>query len=198
VADQLATRAQLAAALQKDVASLNTATADVWLNAATAVVQEAAGFQRILRVTDEQITLTGTTDSWLRLPQIPVVSVSAVTLDGEALTAGAAGSGGSTYRLRGTRLWRGDGWQKYCGEPSEASVTYTHGYADTAQGIELARGTVISLARIPYDNPTAVAREQIDDYQVAYGVVSAAMEASKFLRRALRRQYGHRAGLVGI
>jgi hypothetical protein len=149
-------------------------------------------------VEGEQITLTGTTDSWLRLPQQPVRSVATVLLDGSAVTLGVAGSGGATYRVRGTRLWRGDGWQKYVGEPSEVAVTYSHGYAGSEQGIELARGAVIGLARTPYDNPSAVSREQIDDYQVAYQVVSAAMEASKFLRRALRRQYGPRAGLVRI
>lgn len=194
MADMLATRAQLASALQKDV---DNATADVWLAAATAVVQEAAG-QRIVLVEDEQITLTGTTDSWLRLPQQPVRAVAAVLLDGSAVTVGAAGSGGSTYRLRGSRLWRGSGWQTYVGEPSEADIIYSHGYDTDEQGIELARGTVIGLARTPYDNPSAVTREQIDDYQVAYQVVSAALEASRYLRRALRRQYGHRASLTRI
>jgi len=195
MADMLATREQLASALQQDV---DNATANVWLAAATAVVQEAAGGQRIVLVENEQITLTGTTASWLRLPQQPVRSVAAVAIDGSAVTLGVAGSGGSTYRLRGTRLWRGDGWQTYVGEPSEVAVTYSHGYADSEQGIELARGTVIGLARAPYDNPSAVSREQIDDYQVAYQAVSAAMEANRFLRRALRRQYGPRAGLVRI
>jgi hypothetical protein len=194
VADMIATREQLASALQKDV---DNATADVWLAASTAVVQEAAG-QRIVLVEDEQITLTGTTDSWLRLPQQPVRSVATVLLDGAAVTLGVAGSGGATYRLRGTRLWRGDGWQKYVGEPSEVDIIYSHGYDTAEQGIELARGTVIGLARTPYDNPSAVSREQIDDYSVAYQVASAALEVNKFLRRALRRQYGPRAGLVRI
>ena len=194
MADLLATPSDLASALQQDV---DTATATLWLTAATAVVQEAAG-QRIVLVEGEQITLTGTTDSWLRLPQQPVRSVAAVLLDGSAVTGGAAGSGGSTYRLRGARLWRGSGWQTYVGEPSEVTVTYSHGYDTDEQGIELARGSVIGLARAPYDNPSAVSREQIDDYNVAYQAVSAALEANRFLRRALRRQYGVRAGLVRI
>ena len=194
MADMLATREQLASALQEDV---NNATADVWLAAATAVVQEAAG-QRILLVENEQITLTGSTASWLRLPQAPVRSVSSVLLDGAAVSGGPSGSGGSTYRLRGARLWRGDGWQRYVGEPSEITVVYSHGYDSDEQGIELARGTVLGLARAPYANPSAVSREQIDDYQVAYQTVSAAMEASKYLRRALRRQYGPRAGLASL
>lgn len=195
MADLLATPSDLASALQQDV---DTATATLWLQAATAVVQEAAGGQRIALITGDQVTLTGTTDSWLRLPQLPVRSVASVLIDGEAVTSGAPGSGGATYRVRGNRLWRGSGWQTYVGEPSEVTVTYSHGYDTDEQGIELARGAVIGLARAPYDNPSAVSREQIDDYNVAYQAVSAALEVNRFLRRALRRQYGHRAGLVQI
>lgn len=194
MADLLATPSDLASALQQDV---DTATATLWLQAATAAVQEAAG-QRIVLIENEQITLTGTADSWLRLPQQPVRAVATVLLDGSAVTLGSAGSGGSTYRRRGSRLWRGDGWQTYVGEPSEVTVIYSHGYDTDEQGIELARGTVIGLARTPYDNPAAVSREQIDDYSVAYQAVSAALELNRFLRRALRRQYGARAGLVRI
>lgn len=194
MADLLATPSDLASALQQDV---DTATATLWLTAATAVVQEAAG-QRIVLIEDEQITLTGTTESWLRLPQQPVRAVATVLLDGSAVTVGLAGSGGSTYRVRGSRLWRGSGWQTYVGEPSEVTVTYSHGYDTDEQGIELARSSVIGLARTPYDNPSAVSREQIDDYNVAYQAVSAALEANRLLRRALRRQYGARVGLVRI
>lgn len=195
MADQLATPEQLASALQQD---LDTATANVWVNAATAVVQEAAGGQRILQVTGDVITLTGTTDSWLPLPQLPVTAVTAVLLDGDALTVGAPGSGGLTYRRRGSRLWRGSGWQQYRGEPSEITVTYTHGYAPGAQGLELARSAVLGLARAAYANASGATREQSDDYQVAYERASVAMEANPYLRRALRRQYGQRAGLVRI
>jgi hypothetical protein len=124
--------------------------------------------------------------------------VASVLLDGGAVTAGSPGSGGSTYRLRGNRLWRGSGWQTYVGEPSEVTVTYSHGYDADEQGIELARHAAIGLARGPHENPSAVAREQIDDYQVAYQAMSAAMEAAGALRRALRRQYGPRGGLVRI
>src|SRR5262245_51785941 len=106
MADQLATPEELDSALQQD---LDLATANLWLDAATAGVEEAAGMQRLILVEDDEIELTGFTDSWLDLPQRPVVSVASVVLDGVTLTAGAAGSGGSTYRLRGNRLWRGDG-----------------------------------------------------------------------------------------
>jgi hypothetical protein len=195
MADQLATPEDLASALQQD---LDASTANLWIDVATAVVQEAAGGQRILQVAADTANLTGTTDSWLDLPQIPVTAVSAVTLDGAALTAGTPGSATTTYRLRGNRLFRYDGWQTYIGEPSNVVVTYTHGYPAAHQGLQLARGAVLGLAKVAYINVSGATSESIDDYQVAYEAVSAAMETSTNLKAALRRQYGRRAGLVRI
>lgn len=195
MADQLATPADLASLLQQD---LDTATATLLVEAATAVVQEAAGGQRILQVVGDTFTVTGTTDSWLDLPQIPVTAVSAVTIDGDALTAGTAGDPPTRYRRRGNRLWRGDGWQIWTGEPSEVAGTYTHGYAAGNQRLQLARSAVLALAAVPYSNPAGAISVKIDDYAEAYSAVSARMEASKGLKAALRRQYGRRSGLVRI
>jgi hypothetical protein len=200
-ADQLATPQDLASLVQRDWASLTAAqqaTATLIVEICTAVVQAAADGQRIVEVAGDTATLTGTTESWLRLPQIPVSAVASVTLDGEALTAGAAGSGGTTYRLRGDRLWRGDGWQTYCGEPSEVVVVYTHGYASGAQRLQLGRGAVLGLGRGLFVNADGVLREQIDDYAVAYEAASEALDASPILRAALRWEYGPRGGLVRI
>lgn len=199
MADQLATPEELASLLQQD---LDASTANLVLNVATASVQEAAGNQRILQVIGDTANLTGLTDSWLDLPQIPVTVVTSVTLDGEVLTAGSPGDAGSTYRLRGSRLWRGCGWQTYVGEPSDVVVVNTHGYATGSQGLELARGATLSIAKGMYANPSGVAREQIDDYAVSYakaaGEAAELMEAAPGLRAALRRKYGRRAGLVRI
>lgn len=195
MADQLCTPEDLASALQQD---LDASTANLWVDVATAVVQEAAGGQRILQVIADAANLTGTTDSWLDLPQTPVTAVASVTLDGVALTAGTPGSATTTYRLRGNRLFRYDGWQTYIGEPSNVVVVNTHGYAAGSQGLQLARGAVIGLAKVAYVNVSGASREQIDDYSVAYDAVNAAMEASPNLKAALRRQYGRRAGLVRI
>lgn len=199
MADQLATPTDLAALLQQD---LDASTANLVIDAATAAVQEAAGGQRILQVTNDTANLTGTTDSWLDLPQIPVTAVSSVTLDGVTVTAGSPGSAATTYRLRGNRLWRTDGWQTYIGEPSNVVVVNTHGYASGSQGLQLARGATLSIARALYSNPSGVASEQIDDYAVSYA--KAAAEAADFLanapglRAALRRQYGRRVGLARL
>lgn len=194
MADQLCTPEQLASALQQD---LDASTANLWINASTAVVQAAAG-QRIIEVEDDEILLLGTTDAWLDLPQRPVNTVTSVTLDGVALTAVAAGGSTAGYRRYGARLWRGEGWQTYCGEPSDVAIIYSHGYPAGHQGLELGRAATLGLSKQGYTNVSGATRERIDDYEVAYAAVSAALEASPNLRAALRRQYGRRSGLVRI
>jgi hypothetical protein len=194
VADQLATPSELASALQQD---LDASTANLWVNAGTAVVQATCG-QRILQVVGDTAELMGTTSSWLDLPQIPVTSIASVTLDGTAVTAGTAGSASTTYRRVGSRLWRTDGWQNYIGEPSTVVVVNTHGYASGRQELELARLGVLSIAKGAYANPSGALREAIDDYQVAYQEMAAQMDASPFLAARLRKQYGRPAGLVRI
>jgi hypothetical protein len=194
MADQLASPADVGVLL--GISDLEVAKAALLVEIATALVQDAAGGQRIVAVAGEEITLTGTTDAWLDLPQLPVTAVTAVELDGVALTAGAAGSGGSTYRLRGSRLWRGDGWQTYVGEPSEVTVTYSHGYPALHQGLQLGRAAVLGLIRGAYDNPEGRTSVKVDDYSAAYDALSARMETSPHLRAGLRRTYGRRAGSV--
>lgn len=191
-ADQLATPADLATLLGVPADDRMT----LLVECATAVVQEAAGNQRILQAVDDAVTLPGLTPSELRLPQIPVTAVTSVTLDGAALTAGAAGSGGKTYRLIGNSLWRGDGWQAYCGEPSEVVVTYSHGYPPNSQELQLARNEVLSLASGRYDNPGNAGQVRIDDYAATYDAMSR--EMTKSMRASLRRKYGRQAGAVRV
>jgi len=193
VADMLATASDLASLVQADV---DTASATLAIEIGTAVVQAAADGQRILQVVGDTATAVGTTERFLRPPQWPVTAVSAVTLDGVALTAGSAGSGGSTYRLVGDRLYRGCGWQTYCGEPSEVVFTYTHGYAAGDQRLQLGRGAALSLGRGLFVNASGVIREQIDDYAVAYAEAQAALDASPALKAAIRKTYGPKARMV--
>lgn len=191
MADQLCTPEDLAALLQQD---LDLATATVVIEAATAVVQAAAG-QRIVEVVDDEITLLGTTDAWLDLPQRPVTAVTSVELDGTALTEGTATG---NYRRFGARLWRGCGWATCWTEPSTVVVVDTHGYPTGDQGLQLARSATLGISRTVYANPAGITREALDDYSVAYEAAAAAMDASPHLVGALRRQYGRRAGLVRI
>lgn len=204
MADQLATPTDLAALLQKDV---DTASATLAIEAATAVVQEASDYQRILQVVGDTEVIVAPRGPWLELSQRPVTAVLTVTLaDGTVVTAGTATG---TYRLIKNRLWRDLGWISgqpvyygfgygVCAAPGLVTVVYTHGLAAGDQRLQLARGWVLSLARAVFENPTGVSSEKIDDYQVAYERASAALEASPSLKRALRRQYGKRAAMVRV
>lgn len=196
MADQFATAVDLQTLL--GLSSIDTDRANLILAGVTAAIQEAAGGQRIIQVVDDTATLMGVANWWLDLPQIPVTAVESVTLDGTALTVGAAGDASSTYRLHGNRLFRGDTWQVYVNEPSSVVVVYTHGYAAGSQDLELAKATCLGLSRGIYDNPTGVARESIDDYSVSYELASSQIEASPFLKAAIRRKYGRRGGWVRV
>lgn len=216
-ADQLATTSDLASFLQITADAAFNTTAAVLIESATAVVQQAAGGQRIVQVVGDTASVIGTTDSWLDLPQIPVTAVTSVTLDGRTLTPS------TDYRLMGNRLWRKFGWQTNYGwpydgaysywggypppqilsgypyqEPSQVVVVNTHGYATGSQQLQLARRAVLSLAAGVYANPEGATQTRIDDYTAAYDAMAAKMEASTHLRAALRKAYGRRAGLVRV
>jgi hypothetical protein len=209
MADQLATPEDLASFLQQD---LDLSTATLLVEVATAVVQQAAGGQRIVQVVGDVCSILSTSDSWLDLPQIPVTAVTSVVLDGLTLTVD------TDYKRFGNRLWNRYGWQNKLGwvygwdwrpsyapfgtpwtgqEPSLSAVTYTHGYASGSQELQLGRGAVLALGRA-YMNPSGVTHEKIDDYMVAFDAMSAAMESTPHLKAALRRAYGRRGGLVRI
>ncbi len=185
MADQLATPQDLASLLQKD---LDAATATLLVEISTAAVQATVG-QRLVQVADDSIVLLGDTGSWLVLPQRPVTAVTSVTLDGAAVT---------DWVRFGARLFRRDGWAACASEPSTVEVVCSHGYPPGAQELQLARGACLSIIRDWYDNPSSTTSVKIDDYAETFSAMAATLEASPYLRAALRRQYGQRGGLVRI
>lgn len=191
MADQLATSADLANKLQRDLATLNADTATLLLDTATGLVQDEVR-QRLVEVVGDTFTLLGTAESWLSLPERPVTDVTAVALDGEALTFG------DDLKRFGSRLWRREGWQVDRHAPATVTGTYTHGYPSGAQRLQTARGIVLAMCAQAYENATGVRGEAIDDYRVQWDEVAARMELSEHARRTLRRAYGRRAGLVRI
>ncbi|MEV6344135.1 hypothetical protein [Actinoplanes sp. NPDC051851] len=178
-ADLLATDEDLASLAQQD---LDTASAILALEICTAVVQAEAE-QRIVRVVDDTVTVWGTTDRVLCLPEHPVVSVLSVTYNGTVLAAGA-------WRRCASGLWRESGWSERTGEPGEVAVVYTHGLAVDDQKCQYGRGVVLGLARGLVTNPDGVQREQIDDYAVAYAEAEAALTAAPEVGDRLRKLYG--------
>jgi hypothetical protein len=191
--DRLATVEQLM--LMPGVpADLDPDVAGMLIEAATAVVQAAAGGQRILEVVDDEVTLYGDHASRLDLPQRPVTAVTSVTHDGTLLTQGTAHG---TWRRAPNAVWRSCGWGSNCG-PVPTTVVYTHGYPEGHQKLVLARTAVLGLAKGVAGNPTGMTRMTIDDYSEAYDRAQAALEASTSLTAALRRQYGRPAGSVRV
>lgn len=189
MADQLADPVDLASLLERDDIDAYKATTLVEIG--TSIVQAAAGGQRILYVEDDPFDIMGTSSCWLDLPQIPVAkgSVTSVTIDDVSVT---------DFKQFGNRLWRRCGWAPVCGEPSEVAGLNSHGLQAGDQGLQLARGAVLSICNSAYGNPAGVTAERIDDYSVTYGALAAQMDAAPQLKAAIRAQYGRRAAVVRI
>lgn len=192
MADQLATPADLASLLQQDV---DTATATLLIEVGTAVVQATVG-QRLVQIVNDVVLLDldqHDSSDYLTLPQWPTTAVSAVLIGALPVTD-------YSVQLRRNRIFRPCGWRStllgYPGQPSQVSVTYTHGYPAGDQRLQLARGAVLSLAGSAYGNPSGATREQIDDYSVQYEAAAARMDAAPSLAALLRRQYSRSAGSV--
>lgn len=197
MADQLATPEDLAALLQQDV---DTSTATLLTETATAVVQAVCG-QRIVQVVADVQTLDlDEYDGglWLNLPERPVTAVTAVLIGATPLVTPTD----YTVQLSRGRLWRSSGWRStllaYYQQPSTVTVTYTHGWPAGHQKLQLGRSAVLALCRGVYSNPSGAIRMSIDDYSEAYEAMAAQMECSEFLTAALRRQYGRPVGSIPL
>jgi hypothetical protein len=188
MADLLATPSDLASVLQEDV---DTATATLLLETATAAVQGVTG-QRLVQVVADSVTidLDELDDHhYLYLPEQPVTAVTSAAIGSTAVVD-------FTTELSQGRLWRAYGWRstliRYYPQPSTATVVYTHGFAAGDQRLQLARSSALQLAAASYVNASpGVIREQIDDYQVQYAATSG-MDVPDGMATALRRQYSRR------
>lgn len=193
MADRLAESEDLASLLERD--DIDAYKAGVLIEIATAVVQGAAGNQRIVLVTDDVVSnREGERGIYLDLPQIPVVSVALVTMDGVPIT---------DYKLFGNRLRRHCGWWSATGawrrDPATIGFVYTHGFATGAQDLQRGRGAALSLCKGAFPpGGGGLTAESIDDYSATFDALQAQMDASPFLAEALRKQYGRRAGAVRI
>lgn len=186
MADQLATGEELASLLQMD---LDASTANLLLNLATAKVQRAAGGQRIVAATSTAVIDVDECDwePYLELVQFPVRSVSAVLLNGVAVT---------DYYLRGQKLWRASGWRGSTTAPAQVTVTTAHGYLSGSQWLELARDATLSLAKLGYGNPGGTTSEAIDDYKVSYADADARMQMTEAMRQSIADAYGAGAYVI--
>src|SRR5699024_9585883 len=99
---------------------LTDTEAELLLELASSAVRAAAG-QMLTATSDDEVTLMGTTGSWLVLPEQPVTGISSVEVDGEPV---------DDYTRFGSRLWRDAGWADHPSRPMPVTVVYDHGYVE--------------------------------------------------------------------
>ncbi|MGW8746536.1 hypothetical protein [Streptomyces sp. NPDC055794] len=166
-----------------------TDVVDVYLGVASAAVREAAG--SVISRTTSTISLEGERGQWLTLPGLPVVSVAQVAIDGRTVT---------DWRLRSERLWRAAGWTG-C-EPSEVTVTYTHGLTDVPEDIVDLVCRMTAAALVAYrseDGGTGLAAdkevtsERLGDWAVTYGSDGriTEMDLPQYWRARLAARFGN-------
>lgn len=192
--DPLATVADLVAR-GLTIEPTETAIVETFLEEASAAVREAAGVP--ISQTTSTVALEGPdTSRWLTLPGPPIISVASVAIDGETVT---------DWKLRSHQLWRECGWSPDC-EPSEVTVTQTHGLATVPADIvglvcRIAAAVLVAY-RSQADGEGLAARdvraERIGDYSVTYGDSGRItdIELPDYLREQLAARFGGGVAVV--
>jgi hypothetical protein len=170
---QLATAEDLAARLGGlELTATDIERADTLLTTASGLVEAAARMPLAL-VTDDVLTIRGSRESRILLPGRPVVAVTAVTLDGAAVTGG--------WHVADDELVRPGGWG--C-ERDALVITYTHGHDPIPDAI---KAIVLELAARVWTNPGGVISQRLGQAQVTYAVgPTTGMLLTPDERRAVR------------
>lgn len=180
----LATTADLQA---RKVDVSDGALAEVMLAAASDAVRDAAGCP--IAQAQSTVSLPAPTSQWLVLPAGPVVGVSSVSVEGAPV---------SGYKLVGDKLWRACGWADSW-EPSEVTVTYTHGLAQVPEDIvslvcAFAAAGMLKAAEDYAARPAYLMSTKVDDFYEQYATdenaLSDVFEIPPATREALRRRFG--------
>ena len=169
----------------------NVDLVNTMLAVASSLVREAAGSP----ILEHAATVTWWAlepGEWLEIPVKPVRSVSAVTLNGAAVT---------DHKVIYGDLWRLSGW--FACEPVEVEATLIAGLPAVPAHI---KQLVCDLAILGIDTATSgaldprVIAERIDDYSVTFAsgaeAVSSAMSIPRATRLSLRAQFGRGVGSV--
>jgi len=165
----LASADELAARLRVEFDATEKAQAEKLLELASGLAQRAAR-QTIAQVEDDTLTLRGTRESAVRLPERPITSIKSVKLDGEEIGedewyidgADLVRSRGRVVNLAESETAQYGGW----GHPEvELEIVYTHGYASVPDAI---KAIVIEAAARVWINPGAVESEQYGSERTSY------------------------------
>lgn len=168
----------------------------VFLAAAQDAVREAAGVPITLETFT--VTIPGGPDQWLPLPGQPVTVVTAVLLDATSVT---------DWKLVGGQLWRRDGWELVCGEPSNVTATITGGLVDIPKDLVDLVCAVAGLgmnraAGGDYSSAGDLVSVSIDDYTEQHGNyqgkdrLAGPLELPPATRERLRARFGGGAALL--
>lgn len=162
-----ATPTELAGFLQKD---LDTYSATQVLTLASGLFSQAADTWW----SPQSVTYTraGTRLTALTLPFLPVTAVSAVRINGVAVTDFTL-IDGTLYRAAGFGL-------SWIVPPDLLEIDLTHGYAAATDDVKSA---VLETAAQAYDIPVgAVVAESIDDYAVKYATTGGGLQLTASAR----------------
>ena len=178
------------------------AQADALLTYVSADMQVAAR-NRIIRTTDATAKLAGTWNRDLLLPQRPVVSVTSVSLNGNAIALPDY-TWNDRYLLRrygrfGTyadleHLAPHDG-AHWGGPDSTVEVVYTFGY-EAASVPTWIKAMCLRVASRAITNPEQVSQESLGAYSVSYGsrMADGGTWVTKTEAKLLRSRLSHTAG----
>lgn len=173
------------------------AQADFLLSLISADIQTAAR-NRIIRGT-ETAKLAGTWSPDLVLPRRPVVSIAAISLNGQGLAVGAYSWNDRSVIRSGVptiaNLGPLDNTAHWGGPVSTIEVEYTYGY-EAADVPDVVKSLALRIAGRTIDNTGGVSQESLGPYSVSYGNVLAAGGSHVTDREAkmIRKRFSRTAG----
>lgn len=216
-----ATADDLAARLGLTLTSDEQTRAGTLLDIASGLIQ-AETRQIIGQVVDDVLTMPGTVDEVINLPERPVTAVSSVTLDGRALDAdGYWYLDGNAIRRRPALMSQSYGradfgsggmeWPFFYpvgfGWPTQTlEITYTHGYTTDTMPALVKTICLEVVVRI-WVNPGAVINDAVAGTQTTYaarglrgsaGLGGIGMLLTDGERLAIQRFFGYRAQSVTV
>ena len=153
------------------------------LELASGLVRGECG-QTLSAVTADTVTLPGTWEADLLLPEFPVTAVASVTIDSQPVDPAdyAWNSYGTLYRACST----------WGGPDAEVTVVYDHGYATVPDDIIT---FVCAIVNGQMANPNGLRSQQLGSYSAVFAGSGEGMQVPGYIRTGLAR-YKRRAWTV--
>jgi hypothetical protein len=183
----LATVDDLVAVVGREFADTELTRVQRLLELASGLVRGECG-QTLSAVTADTVTLPGTWEADLLLPEFPVTAVASVTIDSQPVDPAdyAWNSYGTLYRACST----------WGGPDAAVTVVYDHGYTAVPDDIV---AVVCGVVNGQLTNPAGVRSESIGQRSVTFAGDGASIGAGLQLagyQRAVLHAYGRRAWTV--